>query len=84
MKNYVYKDIRSRQRNYKEWKRGFISKESYVMEVSKCREKVRIARSQAVLVLEKEIKTNCKRFFKNVHKKRTKKHIGPLGNKDRV
>ncbi|CAM5086159.1 unnamed protein product [Eretmochelys imbricata] len=64
---------------------GGISKESYLIEVRTCRDKVRQAKSQVELDLAKGIKTNSKRFYSHINKKKTKKEeVGPLNTEDRV
>lgn len=70
-------DIKSMQGGYKWWKKGSASRESCVLEVRKFRDKVRIARSQAELYLQKKIKASSKKFFSHRHKKR------PRGKKKR-
>ncbi|CAM4578493.1 unnamed protein product [Caretta caretta] len=64
---------------------GGISKESYFIEVRACRDKVREAKSQVELDLAKGIKTNSKRFYSHINKKKTKKkEVGPLNTEDGV
>ncbi|CAM4595088.1 unnamed protein product [Lepidochelys kempii] len=64
---------------------GEISKEGYLFEVRTCRDKVRQAKSQVQLDLAKGIKTNSKRFYSHVNKKKTKKEeVGPLNTEDGV
>ncbi|CAM4563226.1 unnamed protein product [Caretta caretta] len=64
---------------------GEISKESYLIEVRTCRDKVRQAKSQVELDLAKEIKTNSRRFYSHINKKKTKKEeVGQLNTEDGV
>ncbi|CAM5151441.1 unnamed protein product [Natator depressus] len=64
---------------------GGISKESYLIEVRTCRDKVRQAKSQVELDLAKGIKTNSERFYSHINKKKTKKEeVGPLNTEDGV
>lgn len=51
MNNDFEKAIKRKPRASNEWRKGLISKESYVLEVRKCTEKVRIAKCQAELDL---------------------------------
>ncbi|CAM4638570.1 unnamed protein product, partial [Lepidochelys kempii] len=68
-----------------EWKMGEISKESYLIEVRTCRDKVRQAKCQVELDLAKGIKTNSKRFCSHINKKKTKQEeVGPLNTEDGV
>ncbi|CAM4590454.1 unnamed protein product [Lepidochelys kempii] len=77
--------IKKKQKAYREWKMGGISKESYLIEVRTCRDKVRQAKSQVGLDLAKGIKTNSKRFYSHINKKKTKKEeVGPLNTEDGV
>ncbi|CAM5109435.1 unnamed protein product [Eretmochelys imbricata] len=77
--------IKKKQKAYREWKTGGISKESYLIEVRTCRDKVRKAKSQVELDLAKGIKTNSKRFYSHINKKKTKKEeVGPLNTEDGV
>ncbi|XP_050784448.1 uncharacterized protein LOC127037049 [Gopherus flavomarginatus] len=54
----------------------------YLSEVRTCRDKVRKAKSQVELNLAKGIKTNSKRFYSHINKKKTKKEVGPLHTED--
>lgn len=45
-----------------------MSEEIYVLEVEKCRDKVRIAKNQAELGLAKDIKINGKQFSNYISK----------------
>lgn len=62
--NHFKVDIRNKQREWKEWKKGLI-KENYVLEVRKCGHKGKGARRKAKVDLAKEIKTNSKMFFRH-------------------
>lgn len=72
MKNPLKGDIKSTCGAYKEWKKGSTSKENYVLEVSKYRHKVKIARNQTELYLENKTKASSKKFFSHRNKKRTR------------
>ncbi|CAM5112852.1 unnamed protein product [Eretmochelys imbricata] len=64
---------------------GGISKESDLIEVRTCRDKVRHVKSQVELDLAKGIKTNSKRFYSHINKKKTKKEeVGLLNTEDGV
>ncbi|CAM5087852.1 unnamed protein product [Natator depressus] len=64
---------------------GGISEESYLIEVRTFRDKVRQAKSQVELDFPKGIKTNSKRFYSHINKKKTKKEkVGPLNTEDGV
>ncbi|CAM4321167.1 unnamed protein product [Caretta caretta] len=85
MSKHLTEVIKKKQKAYREWKKGGISKESYLIEVRTCRDKVRQAESQVELDLAKEIKTNSKRFYSHINKKKTKKEeVGPLNTEDAV
>lgn len=72
MKNPLKGDIKSKRGAYKGWKKGSTSKENYVLEVSKYRDKVKIARNQIELYLENKTKASSKKFFSHRNKKRTR------------
>ncbi|CAM4532923.1 unnamed protein product [Caretta caretta] len=59
---------------------GRISKESYLTEVRTCRDKVRKAKNHVELNLAKGIKSNSKRFYSHINKKKTKKEEVELLN----
>lgn len=61
------RDMRSRQRAYKKWKKG-ANMENCILQVRKYGEKVRSVKSWSVLHLVKEIKTHCKIFFSHINK----------------
>ncbi|CAM4694885.1 unnamed protein product [Lepidochelys kempii] len=83
MSKHLREVIKKKQKAYREWKKGGISKESYIIEVTTCRDKVRQAKSQVELDLAKGIKTNSKRFYSHINKKKTKKEeVGPLNTDD--
>uniref|UniRef100_A0A452GZ21 Reverse transcriptase domain-containing protein n=1 Tax=Gopherus agassizii TaxID=38772 RepID=A0A452GZ21_9SAUR len=83
MSKQLREGIRQKQTAYREWKKGRISKESYLGEVRTCRDKVRKAKSRIELDLAKGIKTNSKRFYSHINKKKTKKEeVGPLYTED--
>ncbi|CAM5117040.1 unnamed protein product [Natator depressus] len=85
MSKHLREVIKKKQKAYSEWKMGGISKESYLTEVRTCRDKVRQAKSQVELDLAKGIKTNSKRFYSHINKKKTKKEeVGPLNTEDGV
>ncbi|CAM5091339.1 unnamed protein product [Eretmochelys imbricata] len=85
MSKHLREVIKKKQKAYREWKMGAISKESYLIEVRTCRDKVRQAKSQVDLDLAKGIKTNSKRFYSHINKKKTKKEeMGPLNTEDGV
>ncbi|CAM5083682.1 unnamed protein product [Natator depressus] len=73
MSKHLKEVIKKKQKAYKEWKMGGISKESYLAKVRTCRNKVRKAKSHVELDLAKGIKTNSKRFYSHINKKKTKK-----------
>lgn len=58
--NHFKVDIRNKQREWKEWKKGLI-KENCISS----RHKGKCARSEAKVDLAKEIKTNSKMFFRH-------------------
>uniref|UniRef100_K7EWV1 Endonuclease/exonuclease/phosphatase domain-containing protein n=1 Tax=Pelodiscus sinensis TaxID=13735 RepID=K7EWV1_PELSI len=70
MSKHLREVIKKKQKAYKEWKMGGISKESYLIEVRACRDKVREAKSQVELDLAKGIKTNSKRFYSHINRKK--------------
>lgn len=72
MNNHLKGDIKSKQGAYKGWKKGLSSKESYVLDVRKYKSKVRTARNQTDLNLEKKIKASSKKFFGYRNKMRTR------------
>ncbi|CAM4667170.1 unnamed protein product [Lepidochelys kempii] len=76
--------IKKKQKAYKEWKMGGISKESYLIDVRTCRDKVRKAKSHVELDLAKGIKANSKRFCSHINKKKKKEEVGPLNTEDGV
>ncbi|CAM4404676.1 unnamed protein product [Lepidochelys olivacea] len=85
MSKHLREVIKKKQKAYREWKMGGISKESYLIEVRTCRDKVRQAKSQVELDLTKGIKTNSKRFYSHINKKKTKEEeVGPLNTEDGV
>ncbi|CAM4664948.1 unnamed protein product [Caretta caretta] len=84
MSKHLREVIKKKQKAYREWKKGGISKESYLIEVRTCRDKVRQAKSQVQLDLAKGIKTNSKRFYNHINKKKTKKEVGSLNTEDGV
>ncbi|CAM5118465.1 unnamed protein product [Natator depressus] len=84
MSKHLREVIKKKQKAYKEWKMGGISKESYLIEVRTCRDKVRKAKSHEELDLAKGIETNSKRFYSHINKKKTKKEVGPLNTEDGV
>ncbi|CAM4513742.1 unnamed protein product [Caretta caretta] len=85
MSKHLREVIKKKQKAYREWKKGGISKESYLIEVRICRDKVRQAKSQVELDLAKGIKTNSKRFYSHINRKKTKKEeVGPLKTEDGV
>ncbi|CAM5140370.1 unnamed protein product [Natator depressus] len=88
MSKHLREVIKKKQKAYREWKMGGISKESYLIEVRTCRDKVRQAKSQVELDLAKGIKTNSKRFYSPINKKKTKKErkkeVGLLNTEDGV
>ncbi|CAM5164461.1 unnamed protein product [Natator depressus] len=85
MSKHLREVIKKKQKAYREWKMGGISKESYLIEVRTCRDKVRQAKSQVELDLAKGIKTNSKRFYRHINKKKTKKEeVGLLNTEDGV
>lgn len=63
---------------------GWISKESYLLEVRKCKVKMRTAKIQAELDLAKEINTNYKRFYSHINErnKTRKEEVGPLSTEE--
>lgn len=63
MNNHLEGDIKSKQGAYKGWKKESTSKESYVLDVRKYTGKVRTARNQTKLNLEKKIKASSNNFF---------------------
>uniref|UniRef100_K7F0G7 Endonuclease/exonuclease/phosphatase domain-containing protein n=1 Tax=Pelodiscus sinensis TaxID=13735 RepID=K7F0G7_PELSI len=76
--------IKKKQKAYKEWKMEGISKERYRIEVRACRDKVRKAKSHVELDLAKGIKTNSKRFYRQINRKEKKEEVGPLITDDGV
>ncbi|CAM5076373.1 unnamed protein product [Eretmochelys imbricata] len=85
MSKHLREVIKKKQNAYREWKMEGISKESYLIEVRTCRDKVRQAKSQVELALAKGIKTNSKSFYSHINKKKTKKEeVGPLNTEDGV
>ncbi|XP_048717130.1 uncharacterized protein LOC125641351 [Caretta caretta] len=85
MSKHLREVIRKKQKAYREWKMGGISKKSYLIEVRTCRDKVRQAKSQVELDLAKGIKTNSKRFYSHINKKKTKKEeVGLLNTENGV
>ncbi|CAM4397635.1 unnamed protein product, partial [Lepidochelys olivacea] len=85
MSKHLREVIKKKQKAYREWKIGGIRKESYLIEVRTCRDKVSQAKSQVELDLVKGIKTNSKRFYNHIKKKKTKKEeVGPLNTEDGV
>ncbi|CAM4553252.1 unnamed protein product [Caretta caretta] len=85
MSKHLREVIKKKQNAYREWKMAGIIKESYLIEVRTCRDKVRQAKSQVELELAKGIKTNSKRFYSHINKKKTKKEVvGPLNTEDGV
>lgn len=63
MNNHLEGVIKSKQGAYKGCKKESTSKESYVLDVGKYTGKVRTARNQTKLNLEKKIKASSKKFF---------------------
>ncbi|CAM4380368.1 unnamed protein product [Caretta caretta] len=85
MSKHLREVIKKKQNAYREWKMEGISKESYLIEVRTCRDKVRQAKSQVELALAKGIKTNSKSFYSHINKKKTKKEeVGQLNTEDGV
>ncbi|CAM4697526.1 unnamed protein product [Caretta caretta] len=85
MSKHLREVIKKKQKAYREWKMGGISKESYLIEVRTRRDKVRKAKSHVELDLAKGIKTNSKRFYSRINKKKAKKEeVGPLNTEDGV
>ncbi|CAM4564916.1 unnamed protein product [Lepidochelys kempii] len=85
MSKHLREVIKKKQKAYKKWKMGGISKESYLIEVRTCSDKVRKAKSHVELDLAKGIKTNSKRFYSHINKKKTQKEeVGPLNTEDGV
>ncbi|CAM4552508.1 unnamed protein product [Caretta caretta] len=85
MSKHLREVIKKKQKAYKEWKMGGISKESYLIVVRTCRDKVRKNKSHVELDLAKGIKTNSKRFYSHINKKKTKKEeVGPQNTEDGV
>ncbi|KAG6935017.1 hypothetical protein G0U57_015760, partial [Chelydra serpentina] len=85
MSKHLREVIKKKQKAYKEWKMGGISKETYLIEVRACRDKVRQAKRHVELDLAKGIKTNSKKFYSHINRKKTKKEeVGPLNTEDGV
>lgn len=72
MNNHLNRNIKNKQGAYKGWKKGSTRKESYVLDVGKYTGKVRTARNETELNLEKKIKVSCKKLFGYRNKKRTR------------
>lgn len=71
--NHLKEDTRSKKRACKVWeKKGLISKEDYVLS-EKCRDKLKIAKSQVESGLAKDIETCSRRIFRHINKKRAQK-----------
>ena len=64
MSKHLREVIKKKQKAYKEWKMGGISKESYLIEVRTCRDKVRKAKSH----VERELNFLVQRELKPIVK----------------